>query len=145
MNWVPGNLHLIGKDNQNNSPLQKGKTSSRPPTLTLCSGMQEQWWGGKADKMLYSSRDSDFTESQSLQKQKCFCSLVLCQLHITLPKKRKDNMVRWHLCFSFLPSYPLTVQGPEGVRTVLKRWSLTFLHGYALPASPSAQTRQCTY
>uniref|UniRef100_A0A668AVJ0 Pre-mRNA-splicing regulator WTAP n=1 Tax=Myripristis murdjan TaxID=586833 RepID=A0A668AVJ0_9TELE len=39
------------------------------------------------------------------------------------------------------PSYPLTVQGPEGVGTVPEEVVTPFRHGYALP-TPSAQTRQ---
>lgn len=116
MNWVPGNLHLIGKDNQNNSPLKKVKTSSRPPPSRSLQACRNNG-GGEGWQMLYSPWDSDFTESQSLQNKTVFV-LLHCASYISHNLRWKDSMVRWHLCFSSLPSYSLTVQGPEGVRTL---------------------------
>lgn len=144
MNWVPGNLHLIGKDNQNNPPPPpKRQDFLMPPTLTLTAGMQEQWWGGRLKNAVLTTRLRLYRKPVTA-KQNCFCTLH-CASYISHNLKWKDSMVRWHLCFSSLPSYPLTVQGPEGVRTVPEEVVTHFpTRINALPA-PSAQTRQLTH
>lgn len=113
MNWVPGNLHLIGKDNQNNPP-QKNKTKQKsqdfltPPTLTLTADMQEQWWGGRLTKCCTHHEIQTLQKASHSQKnpnkpQTVFV-LLHCASYISHNLKRKDSMVRWHLCFSSLPS-----------------------------------------
>lgn len=102
MNWVPGNLRLIGK-NQNNSPLQKGKTSSRPPTLTLSAGMQEQWWGGRLTKCC------THHETQTLQKashcrNKSVFVLLYCASYISHNLKEKRQYGQVTLVFQHIPS-----------------------------------------
>lgn len=66
-----------------------------PPTLTLTAGMQEQWWGG-GWQTLYSPRDSDVTENQSLQNKTVCCTLALSS-YLSHNLRWKDSTVRWHL------------------------------------------------
>lgn len=133
MNWVPGNLHLIGKDNQNNSPLQNKTKKSRfphaPHPHSHCRHagtiVGEKGW-----HMPYSPRDSDFTESQSLQNKPLFV-LLHCASYITHNLTwKKDSMVRWHLCFS--SHRPRAWRSPDYFQ---KRWSLTFPN-MDMPLSP---------
>lgn len=77
--------------------------------------------------MLYSPQDSDFTESQSLQNKTAFV-LLYCSSHISHNLKRKDSIVRWHLCFSSLsPRIPSPSKG-------LKESGLIWRGGHLLPA-----------
>lgn len=92
MNWVPGNLHLIGKDNQNNPPQKtkqnrKVKTSSRPPpslSLQTCrnNGGGEGWQSAVLTTRFRLYR-KPVTPKKTKQTPNCFCTLALCQLHIT--------------------------------------------------------------
>lgn len=111
---MPGNLHLIGKDNQNNPPYPQKKNSQDflpPPTLTLTAGMQDQWWGGRLTNAVLTH------ETQTLQKARNQTVFVLshCASYISHNLKRKRQYGQVTLVFQ-LP--PLTVHGPEGVRTV---------------------------
>lgn len=118
MNWVPGNLHLIGKDNQNNSPLQNKTKKSRfphaPHPHSHCRHagtiVGEKGW-----HMPYSPRDSDFTESQSLQNKPLFV-LLHCASYITHNLTWKKTVWSGDTCVS-----ALTAQGPEGVRIISRR------------------------
>lgn len=144
MNWVPGNLHLIGKDNQNNHPLlpNKVKTSSCPPPTLSLQACRDNG-GGEAHKCC------THHETQLLQKDShCKTILFLYSFpvpaiyHITLSGK---TIWSGDTCFSFLPAYSHNVHGPEGVRTIPEEVVTRFpTRIYALPA-PSAHIRQLIY
>lgn len=53
-----------------------------PPTLTLTAGMQEQWWGGRLTNAVLTTRLRLYRKPVTAE-QNCFCTLALCQLHIT--------------------------------------------------------------
>lgn len=126
MNWVPGNLHLIGKDNQNNPPLlpKKVKTSSCPPPSLSLQACRNNGGGG-GWQMLYSPRDSDFTESQSLQNKTVFVLLHRAS-YLSHNLKWKDSMVRWHL---FQLSPLVSPQRPRAWRSPDCSWR----GGHSLP------------
>lgn len=83
MNWVPGNLHLIGKDNQNNipTPPKKVKTSSRPPPSLSLQACRNNGGGEGWQKLLLTTRLRLYKKSQSLQKNRHVFVLLHCGSH----------------------------------------------------------------
>lgn len=97
--------------------------------------------GRKADKNAVLVTRLRLLQKASHCKNKTAFFLLYCASYISHNLKRKDSMVRWHLCFSSLPS------PSEG----LKESGLFRRGGRSLPApddpipAPQLKTRQFTY
>lgn len=115
MNWVPGNLHLIGKDNQNNPPPlpNKVKTSSCPPP-TLSLQACRDTGGGEADKCC-THLETQLLQKDSHSKTILFFLLFRCTSYLSHNLKWQDNMVRWHFQLSprVSPQRPWTWRSPD--------------------------------
>lgn len=109
MNWVPGNLHLIGKDNQNNPPSFQIKSRlphAPPPTLSLQACRDTG--GGRLTNAVLAMRLSCYRKTVAA-KQSCFCTLSLYQLFIYVTLSAK-TIWSGDTCFSFSP--PVSPQRP---------------------------------
>lgn len=131
MNWVPGNLHLIGKDNQNNPPSFQIKSRlphAPPPTYTFTAGMQGHWWG-EADKCC-ARHETQLLQKDSRRKTILFlCSSPAPAIYLR-NLKCQDNMVRWHVFQLFCPRTPTTSMDLKESGLFLKRWSLASQRGH---------------